>query len=115
MAEFVCPPLSHTGGKGGARWVRCQVPRVRDGGTGSSRFARGEGRVASSGSETDASMNEYTKRVMLNVSGGAVMQWLFSLLLSPRRTLKRDRLARRRKLNAAFVRGRKVRRERTRT
>ena len=42
------------------------------------------------------------------------MQWLFSLLLSPRRTLKRDRLARRRKLNAAFVRGRKVRRERTR-
>jgi hypothetical protein len=38
-----------------------------------------------------------------------------SFFLSPRRMLERDWQQRRRELNAAFVRGRKVRRERTRT
>ena len=48
-------------------------------------------------------------------SKGPVVRWLLSLLLSPRRTLERDWQARRRKLDAAFALGRKVRRERTET
>ena len=44
---------------------------------------------------------------------GSVVSWLLSLLISPRRTLERDGLARERKLRAAFARGRKKRRDRT--
>jgi len=45
----------------------------------------------------------------------SVVRWFLSLLLSPRKTLERERLRRKSVLDAAFARGRKVRRDRIRT
>ena len=53
-----------------------------------------------------------TMTVRSRACWGCVVSWLLSLLISPRRTLERDGLARERKLRAAFARGRKVRRDR---
>ena len=56
-----------------------------------------------------------TMTVHCRTCRGYVVSWLLSMLVSPRRTLKRDGLARERKLRAAFAKGRKKRRDRTGT